>query len=409
MQRQEESVMARGIRPLALAAGALAILVAPTLGHARGKTRPLIGAKKLAVVKPQVGFVDNPIAFDGAGGRLAYINTDAGKLAELRVLDLAQRARQLFSVDISKFTTTPVSVRFVLDGEHFFIISRAVKNKPATAALIDRKGKIKRKFGPASEIRLTRRNGKPIVVAYTLGSKRKGGRTYTVHTVVAKHLATGRKAGRKRVLVADNSGMVKKLDFRIVYWADNFTRAVGIKGGTWDRRDNQRSPDVEAWYDVISGVFSKKIPIDNPMAHTVKMRRLAKHDNEPRFVALKRDRTAVVVYGPKGKERKVKLASPFGHYKPNTLHYRHANGGLFFSLVIDPLNPDALARKRSVPRYLDLYFLPSGSNKAVRKARMLMRGKRQVRWWATQLNWVVVPKHIGFDRGGTKLKIFTLK
>ncbi len=70
----------RAQTPLALViAGAFVVI---GLGEAKAKKWPqLVGAKPVETVKPARGFVDDPFIFDGAGGRLLYVNADAANLA----------------------------------------------------------------------------------------------------------------------------------------------------------------------------------------------------------------------------------------------------------------------------------------------------------------------------------------
>lgn len=392
--------------------------------EAKGRSK-LVGAKLVNTIKPPRGFVDDPFAFDGAGGRLVYVNADAARLAELRVIDLTQNGAQLAAIDISGFTTTPTRVEFVLDGDHFFVVSRPAKDQPAVAALIDNKGKVVRRFGPADDIVLTEDRGQPIVVSYTETSvapakkhhkKRgkkgadKGGKAEPSieHTVSAVTLDRGKVVVKKRSLVTDASGYDADLDFRISYWADNYLRVVGVEGGSWDAKEDQRSPDREAWYDMRTGTISKRIEISNLIRFTQRLALLAEHDNQPQFLVVAADLSGLRLEGENVSDA-IKLAEPFHHYKPGSLQWHPSvDGGFFFTLTIDPVNPDAVARKRAVPEYMDLYELAPGAKKAVRRARLLLKGKRKYRWQATPDNWIVVPLHIGFDRGGKQLQIYAL-
>ena len=369
----------------------------------------VVKAKLIETVKPARGFVDDPFRFDGAGGRMVYINADAANLAEIRVIDLTQGGAQLANIDISKFTTTPVSVDFVLDGDHFFVVSRPDKDQPAIAALINKRGKVLRKFGPADDIVLTEDNGAQIVVAYSAKADKPATGSPTVtHTVSAWSLEKGATMVKERSLVADPAGLVASMDFRISYWAKDYLRVVGVEGGSWDAKEDQRSPNREAWFDFRTGTISKRIEIANLIEHTQRRTLLGEHNNEAEFLISANDLSGVRIEGEKI-SKAIKLAEPFHHYLHTSLTYqRSAEGGFFFTLKIDPVNADAVARKRAVPEYLDLYELAAGSTKAVRRARILLKGNRNYRWRASVDHWVLVPLHIGFDRGGKELQIYAL-
>ena len=62
------------------------------------------------------------------------------------------------------------------------------------------------------------------------------------------------------------------LDFRVNHWADGMTRALGVKGGEWNR-EGQRSPDVEATYDLVAGKFVDQRPIANLFEQRKRFRR----------------------------------------------------------------------------------------------------------------------------------------
>ncbi len=384
-----------------------AVLVALPQGASAGKWKSLVGASKVTSVKPEHGFVDDPMAFDEAGGRLVYVASSMAGHSELRVIDLAQKGAQLSSIDISSFTTAPQEVSFALDGEHFFVVAHD-RDKKEIGALVGPKGVV-HTFGPANDLRLTTFQGKQAVVSYVQEWKHGKKGPSVLHTVGITDLASGRRLAKPRTLIADEAGKVAKLDFTISYWTDSYTRIVGVKGGTWDRKEDQRSPDQEAWYEVATGTFTRTFPIKDVIAHRKLQKLLAAHDNQPIFVNVAHDLSGVLYYDH-GNPRPIGLTETFSHYDPKSLLMQPVSpdGTVFFTLTINPVNPDAVARRRAVARYLDLYQLAPGAKKAVRRARILLRDKRERKWRATPESWVVVPKHIGFDRGGKVIDIYAL-
>lgn len=390
-----------------------------SVAQPRPKGPPLVDVSAVKTVKPTQGFIDDPFVIDSAGSRLLYVNADAGYMAEMHVLDLTQRGARLARIDISKLTTTPVSVRFLDDG--YFVVSRP-EGKQATAFLLDQAGQVKRTFGPADHIALTTRDGTPLVATHSVehkeyryrGGRRRGriklpGNGEFHHTVQFHTLAGKTPFGKPRVLVADDKGLVSDLDLRIAYWANGYTRVVGVKGGQWDAKEDQRSPDTEGWYDVITRTFEKRLPITNLMEHTLLMRQWANHDNEAEFLAVKKGLVGVELVTPTGRSD-IALAEPFRHYDPKSLVYQPSDDGLFyFTLKIDPVHPEAVARKKADPEYLDLYEYRVGEKKARRRGRILLTSKRTMSWQASDSYWVVVPRLMGFSRGGKELTIYQLK
>jgi len=388
-----------------------AICVTPLAAQAdrRPKKQTIRGAKLIKSFEPSRGFIDNPFTFDSAGGRLLYVSADAATRATVTVVDVNQHTR-LLSVDISAFTTKPESVSFVLDGEHFLAVERHEDTGKAKAALIDKKGKIIRRFGPADDIVATEYDGKDAVVTYTVKrTKKKKGAPKLQHHVHVVDLATGKTIGKKTTIETDLDGVSNKLDFSIKYWTDDYTRAVGVKGGSWDRKENQRAPDYEAWYEVPTRTFSKRVAIKNVMEHTRMLRKLGEHTNEKQFITVATDLSGVVLNDRSGMKKAIKIALPFHHYNHKSLEYREtADGSMFFVLRVDPVHPDAVARKKAVTDWIDLYELRPGSAKAKRRARLFLPKKRGIHWRATSEFWAVTPRHVGFSRGGKRLELYKL-
>ena len=383
----------------------------PTNAAPPAKASPnLIGLELVKTIKPARGFIDDPFMFDGAGGRLVYVNADAGYMAELITLDLTAGAVQIGKLDLSKITTTPVDVRLLDDG--YFVISRPAKDQPAKAALLDTKGTVKRSFGPADNIALIRRDRDTIVVAYSVAAQkaRGTGAPELRHTVTLTALDGKKRYGKPRVLMTDDKGFVRKLDFRINHWTEGYTQAVGIKGGSWDAKEDQRSPNQEARYDLVTNVFSQRKDIANLIESAQLMRTLAEHTNETEFLAVSQDLSQLELV-TQSSHTAIGLAEPFQRYDHKSLQYQPSvagDGVFFFSLKIDPVNPEAAARKKADLEYLDLYEYRVGEAKATRRARILIVDKRRITWRANNEYWVLVPRLVGFDRGGKELQVYKL-
>jgi hypothetical protein len=138
------------------------------------------------------------------------------------------------------------------------------------------------------------------------------------------------------------------------------------------------------------------------------MRELAKHSNESQFLAVSRDLKSLELLSQE-RHQPIALAQPFAHYDPKSLQYQATDDGVFFfTLKIDPVNAEAVARKKADPEYLDLYEYRIGDKKATRRARILMTSKRSISWRTTGEYWVLVPRLMGFSRGGKELQIYKL-
>jgi hypothetical protein len=382
-----------------------------------GGTRRSTGKSALPVtellhtLKPQKGFVDTPLAFDGAGGRILYVETDGGETSELVVFDLAVAA-EILRVNLAGFTTVPLQV-VDADGEHVLVFARPPDDSPAlAAALIHRSGRVVRSFGPATDLVRTTRDGQDAVVSYrrteAVGQRKK---PVVRHTVEVLALATGKRLGKRTTIETDPTGFSERLDFRLNHWVGGYTQAVGIKGGAYNRKEDQRSPDREGWYDLPRAAFSKVVAIPEVIEHTRRMQFLAQHPNRDHFVVPANDLDMLEVHTSDGAGRPVQLAEPFRHYLHTSLSVQDARADepLFFSLEIDPVHPAAAAKRRAVRRSLDIYRLMPGATDATRVARLPLGAKHPgYRWRARSNRLLVVPRHVGFERGGRALEVHAI-
>ncbi len=372
---------------------------------------PSQGASLVKALSPETGFVDDPYAFDAAGSRLVYVASDAGTSSHLVVVDVIQQT-ELYRADMSKFTLKPKRVEFAQDGEHFLVWSGDESNGKERVGVIDSKGKVKRKYGPADNIVPTMYLGQEAVVVHKttdLKSKRrkhKAGAPVVRHTVSVHALRSGKSLGKKTNFDLDEKDKSKKLDFTFKYWTNNFTTAVGIKGGVWDRKENQQSPDTEGWYDMPTATFSKRLPITQLVKHRERMNRLVKHAKHSRDIVVRHDLSGIDLL-QNGEFTALTLAEPIHHYDHTSLVTQPSvSGSIFFALTIDPVHPDAAAQRKAVTAWTDLYEYVPGTKKAVRRARLQPPRGRRHTWRATSTHWALVPRHIGFDRGGTQLLLY---
>jgi len=146
-----------------------------------------------------------------------------------------------------------------LIGPRVLVIGRADDGK-ARAALVGADGKIARRFGPADDITLI---AGPKLALHRATPGARGAITHELEVV---ELDKGKRVGKLHTLALDGGGKNAKLDLVIDHFTDGFTHAVGVQGGHWDPKENQRTPDVAAIYDLIGGTVAT-FPIDDPMEH----------------------------------------------------------------------------------------------------------------------------------------------
>jgi hypothetical protein len=76
-------------------------------------------------------------------------------------------------------------------------------------------------------------------------------------------------------------------------------------------------------------------------------------------------------------------------------------------MTIDPVNPDAVARRKADKERVDIYRIAPGP-KAVPIGQVLTEGRRFA-WVVGEAHFAYLRKLKGFDRGGNKIEIYTLR
>jgi hypothetical protein len=361
------------------------------------------GVKTVSTVHPDAGFVEDAMAFDGAGGRLAWVRADAATTAEVNVVDLAQ-GQTLAKIDVSGLTTWVTRVEFVLDGSKIFVAGRTPDELQVVAGVYDLTGKQLRKWGPATDIALTA-GKEPAVAVYNQTTRADG----LTHEVAVFRLKDGKALGKKKSFVADANGFVKALDFTILYFQDGYAQLVGVKKGEYDRTKDQRLNDSQALYDVVEGKILRNTPIQDLIGHAKLAKLRAQHQNQRQFLGVAPDGKSVELVTADDKRVTITTKDlPFDHYVNDSLVWQEARDGkLYFSLTIDPVNPDAVNKKVADPEHIDLYVLAPGQTEAHRLAR-IAKNQRPFAWVVGGGHWAVLRKHKAQDRGGPDLEILEL-
>jgi len=104
----------------------------------------------------------------------------------------------------------------------------------------------------------------------------------------------------------------------------------------------------------------------------------------------------------------VALAVPFRLYDATTLKDQEGpeKSTVYVSIAVDPVNPDAIARKKTDMPALDLYGVDLDSRKTRHRVRFLMA--RPVLWKAGAGKLIVLKRFKSFPRGGDELDIYDL-
>ena len=377
-------------------------LVAPSARAAPAASVPIpapVGLSEVVKFRPERGFIDDPIAVD-ARGRLAFLETDGAAFSTVVVVDDgAPRARFARPGP----ATVPLTLALVGTGDvaRVFIVASGEDGRQR-GTLYDLRGKEVRRFGPAAEVTLIGPTSKPRVSLHRIQSV---GTNSVRHELELYDVATGKRLGAMYSLALDAAGRSDTLDFRVNHWLDGWTRAIGTRGGRWDARSDQRSPDVEAEYDMVGGRFVRTAPIPDVVAYTRRMQVLAQRDDRALFVRVADDGSGVEIWR-EGVIQRIDLDQPVGRYDAASIGLSvDAGGAMWIGLRVDPVNRAAVARGKTDPESLDLFRIDG--RRATRRAQV-PAGKRRLRWGVLGDRIWVVERNVGFDRGGSALTLYRL-
>ena len=387
-------------------------LATTSLAHA-GKQPALEGVTEVAKLAPDDGLIESAIAADGAG-HLAYVVADAATKAEVRIVEVATGA-EARRFDIAAFTTQPTRLWFVGTGAQasIFVVGKpldasgeVITDGGVVGALFDATGKrAKKTFGPADAlVPVTDRKGKPQVAVRKVlpGPKKLPGSE--IVQVERLDLKSGKRIGKaKKLTLVD--GRDDKLGFTVNHWTRDGLVAVGIKDGTYDKKQDVRSPNREGRFDLLDGKRVEVTPIADPMAHARRFQLLAKEGGEPAFVRVADDLTGLELWIDDLGQPITLGGSSFDLYDPKSLVWGVGDDGtVWVGLAVDPWNRPAVERKKQDPAYFDVFSVDR-SGQAKRVGRVLAPKKR-FSIGATAGHVWLLEKNLGFSRGGKALRIY---
>ncbi len=388
-------MVARGI-PLVVVFSSVAF------AQPKAESVPVVGAKPIFEVKPSAGFIDDVVA--STSDRFAYVVADSTTQAALHLRTLGKDDEQI--VDISTVTLQPIDLAFV--GTGMLVIGTSEGKQVAalvelsTTAKKRAVGSVIYKVGPADHITLITRDGKLRLAVHR--AVEKGG--VTTHTTELVAAETGKRAVAGKSLVLDASGLDKKLDFRVNHWGDGWTRAFGIKAGEWDKKEDQRAPDLEGTFDLVTGKLDKQ-KVTDLFDQKRRFGALVDAGGKLDFLRLAADLAGIQLWKG-GKSRALELDQPFASYDPKSLQgIVTPDGAGWLALKVDPVNAAAVARQKADPEYLDVFQF-TADGKGVRKMRVIAKGIRHRFGIATGNRVWLLERNAGFERGGKSLTLYQL-
>ena len=170
-----------------------------------------------------------------------------------------------------------------------------------------------------------------------------------------------------------------------------------------------RQPPKKVVVDALTGKTASEGEIADPVGWAITGQLRRDHPGQSLFVDLNQDGSGVDVIDAMGKKVPASLEVPFHLYDPKTLLFEEgpAPNHLTFGIAVDPLNPDAIKRKKAEMPMLDLYVADTADGAV--KARGRVFTPRPVTYRVRAQTLVVLKRFKSFARGGDEFQIFELR
>jgi hypothetical protein len=369
-------------------------------------------AKPIVSLTADKGFIDDPFALDAAAGGLAVLRTDSASFARVDVVDLAT-GKVVRPIPLGD--PHPIFERLLFaGGDGLVVIVRDPTSGKRSAQLFGPDGKPRLLVGPYSDIGITERGGERLLLGW---ERTTNGAGDTVHTVVRHRLAGLGRIGKPVVHVVTKAGDLKGQPFKVLGWLDAYSRFVGVRPGAFDKKSDLRLPDRAAVFDLLDGRLSWEADIADLQGWAAANLLRARRPQRAVHVVLAEDTGEIGLVDHQGRRAVMTLPVPLRLYDPASLQEQEDGpDAVTFSLGIDPLNPDALERRKKDTPFLDLYRArlegPAGPGAPRAFVAHVLRAPlddHPVAWAAQGDVVAVLRKHQAFSRGGTRLDVFRVR
>lgn len=357
------------------------------------------------------GYFDEVFGLDDRGTKLALIREDGATFAKLETYDLSPTPpKQTTSFDLPDKTLLPVRIEVLPAGQGLVLIARTRPDDsaPVTAFLLAPNGKLLAKAGPATTFARPPVEGDApgLLVAFDRKPGAKGAEA--TYTVTPYALATLAPAGKPHLFHTDAAGELKSPPVRLIGFFDGYTRILAERAGAYDKAADVRDRPRQTVIDALTGKTASESEIPDLLGWELTGQLRRDHPGQSLFVDLNPDASGVDVIDAMGKKQPAALAIPFRLYDPKSLLVEEgpAPNRLTFGLAVDPLNPDAVKRRKPDLPMLDLYAAD------VSKGTVALRGRvftpRPVTYRTRADTLAVLKRFKSFARGGDELQVFDL-
>ncbi|MBW2734239.1 MAG: hypothetical protein JRH20_17765 [Deltaproteobacteria bacterium] len=361
-------------------------------------------AKPLWSFSPDKGFVDDPIAFSASGTHMAFILSDSATFMDVAVLELSSQ-KIIKRLPLGAISHVPQGLHFLDDNTLLWIWSDSQKgNQGAGLIWLDGKKRRKRQIKGATRLQLVAYEGAKVLAAATRQDKKGGGYKMRVQL----HRLSDLRRIRAASVTVRADATLKRPALRVLYWGPGFTTLVGLKRGKFDKKRDLRLPDAAVWFDVLRRREITAYTPQKLVSWTQALEMREAHGQQRRFLHV--DQNLKPLYLVSERNHPTPLATPVAWrlYEPKSLAQRESWDGkdLFFSMTIDPVNPDAVARKKADKERADIYRVDA-TGKPVILGKVLT-GKRGFTWVVGKNHFAYMRKLKGFARGGKSIEVHAL-
>jgi hypothetical protein len=410
---------------LVVICAAVAVVKAPARAQSAAEVAPPVPggppAQSRFSIKTERGFIDDPFALSPKSRSLAVLLTDAASFARIDIIDL-ETGRPRRTIALGDPQRVFERVIFAEDGAGVVLLSRDAGSGHRSAQYFDGNGKPAGIVGPASDFGVITRDGERFLIGVTQTPVPAG----TAFNLGRYRLAGLGRVGKSKTVVVTKTDDLRAPPLKSVSWQDGNAVLVGLSPGGYDKARDVRVPDQGAVFDVLSGTFTWKGQISDVVAWATASELRHKLGGRSLFAVLAADAKSFELVDWLGRRGSLDLPVPLRYYDPSSLVELEdaATPSLFFSLAIDPLHPEALARRKKDPSYLDIYWARPAAAKpglaagaadkdpmrpAVTRLLRALVDERPTTWLAAGSYAAVLRKHKNFSRGGNLLEVFPIE
>jgi len=388
-------------------------------------------------LRPQSGLYEG-LAFAADGRSLVLLRTDSASQTTLDLVELTRGARPVERFHLPPEPAALESLVPLAEGS-FAFLRAADKDDARVLTVVGGDGKKRWEAGDLWQVGFPRKDEashgggdrstpRPLILVQRT---RAGG-----WSVTAREPATGKTTAKPRLFEVDEHGLLRGLGLKPISFFDDFSRLLTERPGAYDKKKDARLPSTAVVVETLTGKVLHEDPIVDRYGWALsgQLRARAATPGRSLFVRLADNgdasRVALELVDAQGLIHPIALPGNPRLYDRQTLVVESdrapcecPSDRLTFSLAIDPVNPEAVARKKVDAAFLDVFeldikTLPPGQSphpgapevapvQAVRRAHVAL-SDRPVTWLRNGDTLAVLRRFKSFARGGDQVDVLRL-